>query len=263
MSLAGAASTGFSGGRVFTRTVEAIQANILEFGKIGIAFFAAPALILGLVMLPYQRALFTGGAPSLQGSPGGLVGLIGLACGLIGYAALIWGYWAYTGGRKPSFQEMLKAGTGNALPVLLTGVLMVMGIAVGFVLLFVPGVILAVMWCVAVPAQVVEKPQGLGAFARSRALTRGVRWAIFGMFLLYVLAATMVSILIALGAGIGTGFGLLGFLSGPVAILRVILQAIEQGVFGVFGAVFASALYYELRSVKEGLAPESLASVFE
>jgi hypothetical protein len=65
-----------------------------------------------------------------------------------------------------------------------TALLMWAGIVGGYVLLVIPALVLAVMWCMAIPASVLEDKAGAEALGRSRQLTKGNRWRLLGLFLL-------------------------------------------------------------------------------
>jgi hypothetical protein len=65
--------------------------------------------------------------------------------------------------------------------LILAGVLAAIGIAVGFVLLIVPGLILLTWWCLIVPVIVLEGKRVGEAFTRSRELVRGHGWTVFGV----------------------------------------------------------------------------------
>jgi len=65
--------------------------------------------------------------------------------------------------------------------LILAGILAGLGIAVGFVLLIVPGLILLTWWCLIVPVIVLEGKRVGEAFTRSRELVRGHGWTVFGV----------------------------------------------------------------------------------
>ena len=49
---------------------------------------------------------------------------------------------------------------------------------------------MATAWIMAVPAQVVEQPGVFGAIGRSADLTRGHRWPIFGLMIIFAIGST-------------------------------------------------------------------------
>ena len=86
-------------------------------------------------------------------------------------------------GIRATFGQSLSAGLQVILSLIGLSILWSLGVGIGFVLLIVPGVILLMMWAVAVPALVVERAGVFAAFSRSAQLTKGARWKIFGLSL--------------------------------------------------------------------------------
>jgi hypothetical protein len=73
------------------------------------------------------------------------------------------------------------------------GILAGLGVAVGLVLLIVPGLILLTWWCLIVPVIVLEgKPVG-ESFGRSRELVRGHGWTVFGVVIITFLLSAIAS----------------------------------------------------------------------
>jgi len=91
------------------------------------------------------------------------------------------------------------------LPALGIAILVGLGVMVGLTLLIVPGIILFLRWCVAVPVLVQERQGVLASMGRSAALTQGNRWALFGLFLIVVIilivAQFIVGLVVALFGG--------------------------------------------------------------
>lgn len=82
-----------------------------------------------------------------------------------------------------------------------------MGIICGLALLIVPGVLLIVRWAIALPAMMAEDLSLLESLGRSRDLTQGNRWPIFGLQLLMWIPTAL---LIGLFVGLSVGFGAAG-----------------------------------------------------
>jgi uncharacterized membrane protein len=94
-------------------------------------------------------------------------------------------------GRRPEFADLFRATPMQVLVYL--GASIVVGIAVfiGLLLLIVPGVILALMWCM-FPFLIVDRDAGpIDALSRSARLTKGARW---DLFLLYLASIVVVFI---------------------------------------------------------------------
>jgi hypothetical protein len=122
-------------------------------------------------------------------------------------------------------------------------------------LLIAPGIILSLGWSVIVPVRVVEKKAIFDVFGRSWQLTSGYRWPIFGLFLIVGLGSLALQFVITPINGLISGTGGLAIYMAAAVIVRVVLA--------LFGATLVGVIYYELRSVQEGIGPEALAAVFD
>jgi hypothetical protein len=121
--------------------------------------------------------------------------------------------------------------------LLVVGILAGIGIAIGFVLLIVPGLILLTIWSVVGPAVVVDRTGVLGAFGRSRELVRGHGWAVFAVIVFFF-------ILIAIGHAVVAA--LAGAISDTVAGYAV-ASLLGNLFLAPLGALAASVLYFRLR----------------
>jgi hypothetical protein len=136
--------------------------------------------------------------------------------------------------------------------LVLAGVLAGLGIAVGLVLLIIPGLILLTWWCLIVPVIVLEGKQVGESFSRSRELVRGHAWTVFGV-------VVITAVLTAIASGIIQAiFSFLG------SFLRYwIGGAIASAVVGPFFAVALTVMYFTLRGegvvTAAGLAPAAPA----
>ena len=132
--------------------------------------------------------------------------------------------------------------------LILAGILAGLGIAVGFVFLIVPGLILLTWWCLIVPAIVLEGKSVGESFGRSRELVRGHAWTVLGVIVL-------TGLMIAVAAGILNA--IFSFL-GP--FLRTwIGGSISSAVVGPFFAVALTLMYFKLRDLKEPAAAAPVA----
>jgi hypothetical protein len=120
--------------------------------------------------------------------------------------------------------------------LIVAGILAGLGIAVGFVLVIVSGLVLLTWWCLIVPVIVLEGKSVGEAFTRSRELVRGHGWTVFGVVIISVLAIAIASGLIQ---------SIFSFL-GP--FLRYwIGGAIANAIVDPFLAVALTLMYFELR----------------
>jgi hypothetical protein len=151
--------------------------------------------------------------------------------------------------------EAYRRVSGMLVRVFFIMIGMSIGIGIGLLLLIVPGIILALMWSLAVPVAVLEDT-GLGdSLSRSRYLTAGHRGRVFAIYLLYF------AILIALEFGIGVPVGAIAAVKGAsaAAFLRSSAGTLVGLIFGfIVGSLVTpvltislSLMYYDERVRKE------------
>ena len=132
--------------------------------------------------------------------------------------------------------------------LILAGILAGLGIAVGLILLIVPGLILLTWWCLLVPAIVLEEKHVGESFSRSRELVRGHAWTVFGVI-----------IVTAILSGIASGIieWIFSFL--PRFFRYWLGGTLANSVVGPFFAVALTLMYFALKELKEG-APAAPAA---
>ncbi len=245
----------FDFGRVTSRTFGLIGRNFVPFLILSLILSGAPYLIVSVV-----RPALLQGNPGMMGALTVLVGLVSLLTGLLLQAALTRASIDDLSGKGVSLGAALSTGLAVMLPMLGLGIVIGVAVAVGFLLLIVPGVYLALRWAVAAPVLVVEKAGIFAAMERSAGLTQNHRWGIFGLVVLYVLFAVVVQVVIALIIP-GSAEALAGAVE-PSILFLVIMTAV-QAVTSMIATVGVAAIYFELRQIKEGVGVTELASVFD
>jgi len=266
MAIAETAAPRFEMGRVVKRTISVIGNNPITFGIL--------SLVVGIPLLALQLTspFATGGisgenpfnASVLRYS--GLFWFVYLLCSFVLQAGIVHGTVTYLNGRAASLADCLSTGISFLLQLALMTVLMFLAFVAGAMLLVIPAIILMMMWFVAVPACVVERTGVPGALGRSRALTRGYRWPIFGLYVAYIFFGVMIGF---------TWAGLTGtpiFAGSPEAAIaaaanRSFVQLAGSTIItmlnSIIGTTLVASVYYELRQIKEGIGPETLAAVFD
>jgi hypothetical protein len=121
---------------------------------------------------------------------------------------------------------------------------------VGLALLLVPGLIFATLWFVSLPACIVEQLGPWKSLDRSRELTRGHRWKVFGLVLLLVIGSSVSSL-------VGP------WVTPTSAVVAVVGALMWNGIWTAFTAVTAIVTYHDLRMAKEGIDIEPIAVVFD
>jgi hypothetical protein len=216
-----------------------------------------PFIVLTIIAsIPSYIAIFVIGNPS-GGRPGDFNGGQ-LALSLLDFVtksfvsgAVIYGVVQDLRGRTFSIGDSLRIALDRFLPLIGVAVCVVIAIGLGTVLLIVPGLILACMFFVATPACVAERLGVFESLSRSRALTKGYRWQVFGLFLLLIVAGLIIAAVV----------GAIAFTAGWLGV--VIFSQVLGVLLSSFNGVIVSVFYYELRVAKEGVDIEKIASVFE
>ncbi|KQP47914.1 hypothetical protein ASF31_00745 [Brevundimonas sp. Leaf280] len=251
----GAGSGVFDLGRVIQRTFGAIKQNAA-------VFFGAAALLVGA---PSILSAFGQSAMLNEDfGPGVLMMMVGVVLNFVGLyllqgmvvKAAVNGF----NGKTTAFGDAFNVGVQNFLPLLGLAIVASIGMMLGFLLLIVPGIILSVMWSVGAPSVVVEKRGVFASLQRSRELTKGYRWQVFGLLVIYVILSWIIGAAIG-GLSLATGGTLTG--GTPNLAVNLITEPIVNILSGVVASAGVAALYHELRSAKEGVGSEELASIFD
>jgi MFS family permease len=230
-------------GQVFSRSLTLLSRNFLTF------FVITAVAALPNVLITQSVARQPGNA-----NVGWLAvaGLLTIALSTLSQAVVLYGAFQDMRGRPVNLGESLRVALSRLLSIIGLAFCVSIGVFVGALLLIVPGFILLTMWFVATPVCVVEGLGPLSSMGRSSALTKGHRWKIFGMVLLVLLGAGVVS------AVIGAVLGLTGSV-----VLVALGSLVWSGVWGAFYAIFVVVTYHDLRVAKEGIDIHQIASVFD
>jgi len=140
------------------------------------------------------------------------------------------------GGRDHSVSTMLRSVEPVLLQLMAVSIIFAIGVAIGFVLIIIPGLWLLVMWSVVAPVTVLERPGIFAAFGRSMELVRGNGWAVFGVIIIVSLAVLVVSLAVGLATASLGSFG------------RALVQWGVDALVAPVSALSASVIYFALRS---------------
>lgn len=254
---------GVSGGRVLERVFATVRHNPAPTIGLAFLFGAVPGLLITLMIRQVQT-------PELILDPDFRMGflaltflsvVLGLIISALTQAALTRATVAESEGRKASMGESIAAGVRVLLPLIILSILLAVGVMIGFVFLIVPGVILYCMWAVAVPALVEERRGVFGSFGRSRELTRGARWKVFGILLVVLVVYWLLSAASGIFMVNSTDFTnpQAAF---PMPIGFIIVSLIVGTLINLFWGMVLASLYVELRDWKDGPATQSLEQIF-
>ena len=158
------------------------------------------------------------------------------------------------GRRDHSIGELFRSVGPVVLPLIGLAIVAGFAIAIGFVLIIIPGLILLTWWSVAAPAMVIERAGVFGSLGRSRDLVRGNGWNVFGTILLVLLIDIAVNIVAAIiGAALGdAGRGVVDWIA---ATLTAPIVALTSSV--LYFALVGGATRTQEESLEGG--PERVA----
>jgi hypothetical protein len=144
-------------------------------------------------------------------------------------------------GHTPRLAQVALRGL-RVLPVVAAAVIVAgLGIALGFLALIVPGVLLALRWSVVAQVAAVEHEGWIPALRRSGALTRGHYWHIFGLF--------VITTIVNGGIGLAAAAIPLGSTSGAASVA---LGIGTHTITASFSALTLAILFFDLRAREPG-----------
>jgi hypothetical protein len=240
----------FSVGRVVGRTFSIWGRNALPFSAI--------ALLVSSPVIALAWAGVTAGERA-RGPLPLLLALLESVLALVTSGALAAGVLQALRGERPAMGRLLVIGLRKLGWLVLVSLGVGLAVGCGTALLVVPGLLALSGLYVTVPALMAEPERGAGdALSRSWELTRGHRWKVLALALLFSLGAGLLSI--AAGRGIAHGsVALTGSVGGGALGL---VQAVAV-VLGGLAHCAPAVAYHDLRVEKEGASTEELAAVFE
>ncbi len=244
----------FKIGSVLSKTIGIFARNFIPFTLMA-ALFIAPLYVVHYFLFLDQINQPTPGFIWWEFALGAAEYLIAQLV----TASLIYGSIQELRGTRSNIVECFRRGLPLVLPVIGVTILAALAIGIGFVLLIVPGFIVAIMLIVVVPVAVVERPGVVASLSRSREMTKGYRWKIFGLYLILLVFAMVVGIAITSVAG----FSLIGLDAEELALGMTLANAVLAPVTTALYAVLIAVIYHDLRIAKEGGDTEEIAQVFE
>lgn len=153
------------------------------------------------------------------------------------------------GKRDHTVGQLFSSVSPVVLPLIGASIVVGIGIAVGLILLIIPGLFLMTIWAVVAPVIVIEREGVFASLSRSRQLVEGNGWNVFGLIvILFLLMFVVVAVLAGIGAAVGAWLGALLALVGSVLIAPVAGLAI-------------AVLYFELREHKGEAAPAGVSPI--
>lgn len=261
----------FSIGRVFSRAFGLIRDTLPSVGLFTLILVGIEAIV-GMLMQPMMLDSMQAGLANGQstfaifGSAFYWLSIVLTLVSLgLGWAGGIHGLLTQARKGSSDLASCFQAGFALLLPTLGLIILWWLGVAVGWIFIIVPALILMSIWAVAVPAMIGEGIGVFDSFGRSRFLTRDHRLSIFGVLFLLAIIYYVLAFMIA-----GTAMGA-GFLSGQIdlqevgrlSMLMVLISIPVSWVSGILIKAVVVSLYLETVLVKEGARTDDLTEVFD
>ncbi len=239
-------------GNVINKAVDVLSKNAPGFLAVGLVLGGLPSFIMQYVVM----GMILGGGGSGAAILAALVSiLVMVVTGALLQGVLLRSAILHLSGRPADISGSVSAGLGMILPIIGLSIIVGLAVAFGFMLLIVPGVILYVMFSVAIPVLVNERKDIIASISRSVELTAGSRWIIFALIVILIVLSWLIGMVLGLLGGIFTAA--LGIAAG-----MAVTAALGTAVSSAISAATISSLYVELRTVKEGATTDGLAQVF-
>ncbi len=270
MSTATVAPGAFSMGRVINRLFSVLGRNLLMFLLLSALLVGLPTGLVSVAQLSLRDTAATGTALGVRIALifGGLI--VSVVCNAVLQGAVIHATVNDLAGRRASFGESLAVGLRYFLPLVGISLIVAIGCGLGVIFFIIPGILLALVWSVAAPAQVMERVGVFGSLSRSWELTRDHRGAIFVLGLGYFVvvwiveaAITAVALTIGLGAGFRATAGLAPAGIQTLALVQAGFGLVANTLLASLSSAGIASIYFELRHGKEGVGVEQLAAVFD
>lgn len=272
-------------GRVIGNAAAFLRRNAIFSIAAGTLFFALPLALINLSTRYWPTLAFHLGAIGSGPWPMSVnlgfsmaSGLIGAVPNLVGQAVLSKAVAGEINGNRPSVASCVQTALQHIFPVLGIGYTIYLVVFVArsgsaavelsyspqagglvFLLLIVPCIVWGVAISVAVPVSVEEGLGTVASMSRSRDLTKGYRWWIFGLISVVVIGLLLG---LRLATELGLTFVSLQSLS-PLAIVLLTFQgAMVSAIIWTVLSIILATTYAELRQVKEGPGADELAEIF-
>ena len=142
-------------------------------------------------------------------------------------------------GQRPSAGQVLVAGFEAFTPLFGAVLLAAIGIAAGFVALFVPGVYLFIRWYFVPQAVVIEGARGPAALSRSSQIVQGSWWRSFGLVVVANVAVVIPGLLLLIPFNAVAS-------STDQAVWALVGTILASSVTTPFVALYSTLLYYDL-----------------
>ncbi len=203
--------------------------------------YAAHFLVIAFVI--YVAAGIVAALLGLAGSIGLFLGwIVGVVAAYLVQAALVKAVQDVRDGQvNLNLGETVSAVLPFLGTVIIASILAGIGIAIGFVLIIVPGLILLTFWSLIVPSIVIGGEGVFGSFRKSWRTVRGYAWHVFGTYVLVFLILIVFDIVL----------GLILLPLHSLAARNAISSIVSGTLVAPFLALVVTLVYYRLTAAHE------------
>lgn len=237
-------------GELLDRTFSLYKENFALFvGIVALPRLVSLALQLSSISFRSQTGLSAAVGAAVSGLVFAIVALIVAAAS---QAATVVAVSQLHLGRPTSVSDAYARVRGRIGLVAGLTIVMGIGIGVGMILLVIPGIIFTMMWSLAVPVAVLEDLGVRDSMSRSSDLTKGSRWRIFVVWILFIVLTFAIAFLIEYPVGLVAGLmGARAATSIGLQVASAIADFIAQCLVAPLATIAFSLLYYDQRVRKE------------
>ena len=174
----------------------------------------------------------------------------------------------FMAGRHASVGDAFSRGLSRAWSVIPVAFMVAIATALGLIACIAPGIFIAIVLFLSVPAAVMEDVGPFEALQRSVQLTEGNRLTIFLAGLAVFAAYFVLSCIVGMfggAAGAGAGFDATGAVAQPSMAMQIVnfvlTWILQLGQTMAFSAL-AAVTYARIRGIRDGVDAQELANVF-
>lgn len=232
------------------RTFHVYRNNFLLF----VGIMAVPQLIV--LVLQLMRAVTLTGRPVERFDPLAIVaGVCSYIAIQISAAATVMAVSNIHLDRPVSIGVAFSSARSSMFRVALITLAIGIAAGIGLIFLIIPGIYLWLMWSLAIPITVLEGGGLNSSTTRSKVLTRGSRWRIFVIYVLFIVLAIIVGMIFQTPLGIlavSLGRGNAQAAIALITAVSAVGNFISTSLVGPLATIALTLIYYDQRVRKEG-----------
>lgn len=242
-------------GRVVYFTIQIIRANLLPFSGLALVVAGSVALMRYLEAVLPDETMFT--SPALALSVAGYA-----ICDAALTAVITKAIVPDETGKLPPLAQCVSAVANDLAGLSAIAISSFVLFFAGYIFFVLPGLFVGAILAVVIPVRALEKTGFVQTFVRSAQLTSGNRWPIFGLLLALFVSVFSAEAAVNVMAGDPVFAGYSGEPQNGGAV-SIIGSTLVEFVASLINATATAVVYIELRNIKDGPGPATLAAEFD